>query len=91
MRTCEACGETFEPNRMGRPRRFCRLCRPVTEADRQAALERAGVAAEERRRVNRERLRAGSRAMRERIRARRVGSEDGLQASSAPRISRRGP
>ena len=69
MRTCEACGEAFEANRMGRPRRFCRLCRPVTEADHEAARERLWAVLEERRRVNRERLRADSRAMRHRIRA----------------------
>ena len=71
MRTWEGCGDSFEPNRMGRPRRFCRLCRPVTDADHEAARERLWAVVEERNRVNRERLRAGERAMRARIRGRR--------------------
>jgi hypothetical protein len=65
-RTCERCGDSFQPKRLGRPRRFCAMCTPRSEEDRAAAREHwARVRAERARQRNAE-ARAQIRVLRER-------------------------
>ena len=55
LRTCMKCGEQFEPRRMGRPRKFCPMYTPRSDADRAAAREHwALVRAEQARERNAE-------------------------------------
>jgi hypothetical protein len=65
-RTCERCGDSFQPKRLGRPRRFCAMCTPRSDEDRAAAREHwARVRAERARQRNAE-ARAQIRVLRER-------------------------
>jgi hypothetical protein len=66
-RTCPKCGGTFQPNPIGRPRLFCRLCTPRKPEDIAAAEERYAREDEERRIERNRRAREQLRSYRETI------------------------
>ena len=66
VRTCERCGESFEPRRMGRPRKFCPMCTPRSAEDKAAAREYWAARDSEEQRRRSEALRAQIRMLRDR-------------------------
>jgi endogenous inhibitor of DNA gyrase (YacG/DUF329 family) len=64
-RTCPKCGEPFELNDVGRPRKFCRLCTPRKPEDIAAADERYWRVEAEKQKEHNRRLREQARSHRE--------------------------
>jgi hypothetical protein len=65
-RTCEKCGGSFKPKRMGRPRKFCPMCTPRSAEDVAAARRYWAERRSEEQRRRSEELRAQIRMLRER-------------------------